>query len=278
MSGASSLRNATKRITHKERSQPSSRKKLGLLEKHKDYVIRAKDYHKKQDYLNVLKKKAADKNPDEFYFHMNNSQVSKGIHKDKKDGSLDMSIVKLLKTQDMGYIVHRKSIDDKKIEKIKNNIHLIGDTKPKTHKIFVDDNEKVLNFDPVKHFNTSPELINHSHNRLRIDTIENHIASDSLKTLSKKENIKLLKKKEKTLKELEGRIKRTETLKKTMDKLQTQKNLMGQGTKRKIIFDEDGKIVKKQNRNNNEDDNNNNNDDDDSRLTVIYKWKRDRKR
>ena len=56
------------------------------------------------------------------------------------------------------------------------------------------------------------------------------------------------------------------------------KSLRGISTKRKIIFDEDGKIVKKQNRNNNEDDNNNNNDDDDSRLTVIYKWKRDRKR
>ena len=81
MSGASSLRNATKRITHKERAQPSSRKKFGLLEKHKDYVIRAKDYHKKQDYLSILKKKAADRNPDEFYFHMHNSQVSNGVHK-----------------------------------------------------------------------------------------------------------------------------------------------------------------------------------------------------
>ena len=33
----SSLRNAVKRVEHKERAQPASRKKLGLLEKHKDY-------------------------------------------------------------------------------------------------------------------------------------------------------------------------------------------------------------------------------------------------
>ena len=33
----SSLRNAVKRVEHKERAQPASRRKLGLLEKHKDY-------------------------------------------------------------------------------------------------------------------------------------------------------------------------------------------------------------------------------------------------
>ena len=94
----SSLRNSVKRITHKERAQPASRKKFGLLEKHKDYVERAKDYHKKQDYLKTLKKKAEDRNPDEFYFKMNKSQVNaKGVHKEMRDGSLDTSVVKKLK-------------------------------------------------------------------------------------------------------------------------------------------------------------------------------------
>ncbi|TYG90328.1 hypothetical protein ES288_A12G172800v1 [Gossypium darwinii] len=47
-------RNAISRRAHKERAQPSSRKNIGFLEKHKDYV--------------KLKEKAAFRNPDEFHF------------------------------------------------------------------------------------------------------------------------------------------------------------------------------------------------------------------
>lgn len=33
------------------------------------------DYHRKQNTLNALRKKALDKNPDEFYFKMISSQL-----------------------------------------------------------------------------------------------------------------------------------------------------------------------------------------------------------
>ena len=59
----SSLRNAVKRVTHKERSQPHHRRKLGLLEKHSDYVERATDYKKKKNAINNLKVKANERNP-----------------------------------------------------------------------------------------------------------------------------------------------------------------------------------------------------------------------
>lgn len=67
----SSLRNSLHRRNHKERSQLSHRARLGILEKHKDYVLRARDYHSKQDRITRLRQKAADRNKDEFYFGMN---------------------------------------------------------------------------------------------------------------------------------------------------------------------------------------------------------------
>jgi hypothetical protein len=70
-----SLRKVAPRRTHRERAQPASRKKLGLLEKHKDYVLRARDYHRKEKRIKSLREKARDRNPDEFYFGMINKKT-----------------------------------------------------------------------------------------------------------------------------------------------------------------------------------------------------------
>lgn len=58
------------RRNHKERSQPANRARLGLLEKHKDYVHRARDYKSKKDRIRKLREKAAFRNKDEFYWGM----------------------------------------------------------------------------------------------------------------------------------------------------------------------------------------------------------------
>jgi len=248
MSGASTMRNAIKRITHKERAQPSWRKKLGLLEKHKDYVERAKDYHKKQNYVKKLRLKAENRNNDEFYFKMNNSEVRKGVHHDVKNGSLDVATVKLLKTQDMGYLVHKKSIDDRKIEKLKNNLHMIGDQEPKSHKVFLETENELESFDIAKHFDTATELVSRHFNRPRMARLSENSVIENDKIYKE-----ILKKRPKAYDELSKRINRGEKIKNVVNKLQVQRNVMGKGTKRKIKDAEENK-------------------------PAIYKWKRERLR
>ncbi|TGO68036.1 hypothetical protein BOTNAR_0031g00230 [Botryotinia narcissicola] len=98
--------------TYKERSQPEERKKWGLLEKHKDYSARAKDFNKKKAKLKVLKQKVLEKNPDEFYFGMvgKKGPVKTGkrytgtVNGDRGNQVLNQDAVRLFKTQDLGYV------------------------------------------------------------------------------------------------------------------------------------------------------------------------------
>ena len=80
MFAMSSLRNSLHRRNHKERSQLAHRAKFGILEKHKDYVLRAKDYHSKQERIKTLQRKAADRNKDEFYFGMVHGKTNVRIY------------------------------------------------------------------------------------------------------------------------------------------------------------------------------------------------------
>ena len=278
MSGASSLRNAVKRITHKERAQPSDRKKLGLLEKHKDYVERSNDFKKKKKYLNTLRKKAEERNPDEFYFKMNSSKVVKGQHKEfSNEKNLDKETIDLLKTQDLGYIIYKKAVDDKKINKIKQDIHLIGDVQPKKHTIFVDDNEQLNKFDLVQHFNTLPEFIDRNYNRITTDQIEKGVDQDILQSLADSQQDetsngiapeqgigsgeKNKKRRSDTMDELNQRIKRAKKLNTALEELSLQRNLSrSKGARQKITVTKTMGKDKKE------------------KEVTLFKWRRERSR
>lgn len=73
--GERAFKKAITSRAHRERAQPAKRAKLGLLEKHKDYVERARNYHRKQDALKALRTRAANRNPDEFHFGMIKSRM-----------------------------------------------------------------------------------------------------------------------------------------------------------------------------------------------------------
>jgi U3 small nucleolar RNA-associated protein 11 len=250
MAGESAMKNASPRRSHRERAQPSNRKKFGLLEKHKDYIERSKDYKKKRTIIKTLKKKASERNPDEFYFKMKNSQVVDGVHT-KITKNLDIDTIKLLKTQDLNYIIHKKVIDDHKVEKLKSNLHFIGKEKTGKHSIFLDSTKEAEVFEAnYENKNTNTDSVN-------VAKSNSSSASKSISTpcISKQTKAKVVKKVNSSYKELEARIERSDKLTKAYNQLSLQRNLMGNGSKRKLV-------IKDSNEN----------------ETVVYKWKRQRNR
>ncbi|KAF2006652.1 U3 small nucleolar RNA-associated protein 11 [Amniculicola lignicola CBS 123094] len=200
----SSMRNAVQRRNHKERAQPLEREKWGLLEKRKDYKLRAADHKTKQKRLKLLKQKATERNPDEFSFKMMSSQVDSAGRRitDRGNKALSQDVVKLLKTQDLGYlrttiqelrnereqVEHRLILDDNELVVLKDG----EDTRQGKHTVFVGDKEVQKKFKPDEWFGTAPELVNRAWNRPRkeIETDKNEWETDEEsqpKKLSKKQ-------------------------------------------------------------------------------------------
>ncbi|KAI0837149.1 U3 small nucleolar RNA-associated protein 11 [Hypoxylon sp. FL0890] len=133
----SSIRNAVQRRVHRERAQPQERQRLGLLEKHKDYSLRAKDFNKKKAQLRALRQKAADRNEDEFYFGMMSRKgpgdaLSRGkrwtgtVDGDRGSKAMDLDTVRLLKTQDIGYIRTVRSVALKEVRALEERVVGLG--------------------------------------------------------------------------------------------------------------------------------------------------------
>jgi U3 small nucleolar RNA-associated protein 11 len=116
------MNNAIPRRSHKERSQPHSRTRRGLLEKRKDYVLRSQDYKRKQQTLKRLTEKASERNPDEFYFSMARERTENGVAVADRVGSKSLSVkeIKPLKMQDVTYLRTMRNIERRRIERLQN--------------------------------------------------------------------------------------------------------------------------------------------------------------
>ncbi|GLJ30394.1 hypothetical protein SUGI_0601420 [Cryptomeria japonica] len=211
----SSLRNAVKRRTHKERAQPAARSKLGLLEKHKDYVVRARDFHKKEEAIRILQEKAASRNPDEFYFKMINTKIVDGVHRPqslaKKYSAEEML---LMKTQDIGYVLQKVQSEKKKVERLSSVLHRIDNPPSNKHIYFADDREEAKELEQVIH------------------------SSEEKAVPSSKLPRRIRKKTAKAYKELEERKKRINEMQNVVMDMNLRKELMGKGRKRKLREDE----------------------------------------
>ncbi|KAF3989516.1 hypothetical protein FT663_01760 [Candidozyma haemuli var. vulneris] len=223
---------------HRERSQTSDRAKYGLLEKKKDYRLRAADYHKKQAALRALRQKAAQYNPDEYYHAMTKKKTDEDgiLITDRGNEALSNQQVKLYKSQDSNYVRTMRLNETQKIDKLKNKLGFKAEGK---HTVFVDNEDDVGSFKAADFFNTDESMLERKENRLRMNQLESSqkivddLDFDDKETIDKQKlaDYKLLKE----------RMEREQQLKQVEDKLETTKELMKKGGKKKM-FDDDGNV------------------------------------
>eukprot|EP01112_Ceratiomyxa_fruticulosa_P022519 TRINITY_DN8273_c0_g1_i1.p1 TRINITY_DN8273_c0_g1~~TRINITY_DN8273_c0_g1_i1.p1 ORF type:complete len:252 (+),score=47.32 TRINITY_DN8273_c0_g1_i1:150-905(+) len=251
MSNLDNLRKVFKRKVHRERPQPADRKHLGFMQRKSDYKIRAKNRNERKQKIKALKQQAAFRNPDEFYHKMIRSNVTdsgKSVY--QEDEHLSESQLDLLRTQNLNYISLVRNQESKQIEKLQSSLHFLSDNAPpqNKHTVFLSDDEEAEDFDPVKYFDTVPELITRTYNRPRIETLKTTpmvLNSDAPppEIVSRAANRKYT--------ELAARLNREKKLKDVEDASRTQKEL--QKGESCTNVSQKGKM-------------------------PVYKWKRERKR
>jgi len=254
------MRNAVKRKTHKERSQLTGRKKYGLLEKHKDYKLRANDYHRKQSAIKVLKGKAAERNPDEFYFAMEKARTKDGVHiqNSAEANKYSQEELAIMKSQDSGYVGLKAQVEAKKLEKLRATHHLLGATPKNKHVVFVDSKEEAEEFTPEEFFDTPSELLGRTFNRPRAsggkrnsvgevgaDWEEEGGEEDApLPGTDREVEKRVARLKKAGYKEIGEREKRLKSMLRVGEKFALDKALMGKGRKKKVeTKDEWGRVT-----------------------------------
>jgi U3 small nucleolar RNA-associated protein 11 len=58
-----------------------------------------------------------------------------------------------------------------KVERMQQSLHLLGAPATNQHIVFVDEEEEAETFDPARHFDTAPELLERAYNRPRLQQL-----------------------------------------------------------------------------------------------------------
>lgn len=223
---------------HRERAQPANRVRLGLLEKKKDYVLRARDFQSKKKRLHAMKVKAAYKNPDEFYFGMIKSRVDKATGKVRQEAEhekLSGEVIKLMKSQDLKHIQEMIRTNEAKLENFKaEHAIVIGkhftSQKPKgNHVKFIEDDEELADL-----------ILDCADKKFEAEVSEPDADSDKETDTSVTAESPAASAEDQIVLEYQARLDRIKTLKIAEKKLLQEKMAAAKGRKRKIGEDQNG--------------------------------------
>ena len=213
---------------HRERAQPANRSRLGLLEKKKDYVLRARDFQSKKKRLQAMKVKAAYKNPDEFYFGMIKNRVDKKSGRVRLAGDhekISNEVIKLMKSQDLKHIQEMIRVNEAKLQNFRaEHAILISQEENRkrcknSHIKFVEDDEDLADL-----------IIQDGDDDIDIDETDDDIVETN--DISSSGNI--------IIKEYQARIDRISALKIAERKLLQERLAAAKGRKRKVGEDANG--------------------------------------
>eukprot|EP00892_Ulva_mutabilis_P012609 jgi/Ulvmu1/9720/UM055_0058.1 len=233
-----SLKNSVKRREHKERSQPSNRKRYGLLEKKKDYKKRAEDFQRKQRTIKELQGKAAERNPDEFYFAMQNTSTKDGVHiaRTTQANKYTKEELAMMRTQDSAYLRSKAQAQSRKEARLQSELHCLGTTSAVQHTVFVDSERQAAAFDPEAYFDTDAALLPRTFNRPRRSQAGTLVAAAGDPHRAAKVSSKVHAQYKELL-----RVQQVKTLLlKAAHGVDQQRALVGKGAKRKVSPKESG--------------------------------------
>ncbi|KAF3914029.1 hypothetical protein ABW21_db0209908 [Orbilia brochopaga] len=235
------MRNAVQRRPHRERAQLSSRSRLGHLEKHRDYTLRARDYASKKRTLHSLRAKAAARNPDEFYHAMTHAHTTaNGIHVSSRPTSVAMplDVVRGLKMQDKAYLRLMADIERRKREKIEAEVTFLGDDGTvgigrKT--VFTETGEAIhtpTSTNAKRKPSSSQQLVLRDDDDDRMDWEDEEDEEEDEQPKPSKQEAKAAKARTAKYRELEARMKREAELRSLEREVDAQREFMGKSSPR----------------------------------------------
>lgn len=243
-------KNVLPRREHRERAQPASRiSKHGLLEKKKDYKLRAKDHNRKRLRVKLLREKAAFRNPDEFYFGMINSVTDGGrirrvLNTKEKDAipipNRDREQRLLAETQDSRYVQLKSNTERASLQKLKQRLHFTAQaaSTSRTHIKFEDNDDDEKYPVPVKH-DQEPAVAHRSRENPKHSKLQRFVAKQQVKAY----------------KHIAQKNERLQKLDTVLADMQTSKNLLSKG-RRFVIRPSDANTG----------------------APAVYRWQRERRR